>query len=88
MSNLTKKLKIFIAGHKGMVGSSLFKFFKKKKFGKLIFTPRSKLDLENFIKVDNFLKKNKPDVVINCAGKVGVILANSSFPTEFLNENI
>ena len=48
MINLTKKLKIFIAGHKGMVGSSLFKFFKKKKFGKLIFAPRSKLDLENF----------------------------------------
>ena len=71
-----------------MVGSSLFKFFKKKKFGKLIFKPRSKLDLENFSKVDNFLKKNKPDVVINCAGKVGGILANSSYPTEFLNENI
>ena len=88
MINSTKKLKIFIAGHKGMVGSSLFKFFKKKKFGKLIFKPRSKLDLENFSKVDNFLKKNKPDVVINCAGKVGGILANSSYPTEFLNENI
>ncbi len=88
MINLTKKLKIFIAGHKGMVGSSLFKFFKKKKFGKLIFAPRSKLDLENFSKVDNFLKKNKPNVIINCAGKVGGILANSSYPTEFLNENI
>ena len=88
MINLTKKLKIFIAGHKGMVGSSLFKFFKKKKFGKLIFAPRSKLDLENFSKVDNFLKRNKPDVIINCAGKVGGILANSSYPTEFLNENI
>ncbi len=88
MINLTKKLKIFIAGHKGMVGSSLFKFFKKKKFGKLIFAPRSKLDLENFSKVDNFLKRNKPNVIINCAGKVGGILANSSYPTEFLNENI
>ena len=88
MINSTKKLKIFITGHKGMVGSSLFKFFKKKKFGKLLFASRSKLNLENFSKVDNFLKKNKPAVIINCAGKVGGILANSSYPTEFLNENI
>ena len=88
MINSTKKLKIFITGHKGMVGSSLFKFFKKKKFGKLLFASRSKLDLENFRKVDNFLKKNKPSVIINCAGKVGGILSNSSYPTEFLNENI
>ena len=55
MINSTKKLKIFITGHKGMVGSSLFKFFKKKKFGKLLFASRSKLNLENFRKVDNFL---------------------------------
>ena len=88
MINSTKKLKIFITGHKGMVGSSLFKFFKKKKFGKLLFASRSKLNLENFRKVDNFLKKNKPSVIINCAGKVGGILSNSSYPTEFLNENI
>jgi GDP-L-fucose synthase len=88
MINSTKKLKIFITGHKGMVGSSLFKFFKKKKFGKLLFASRSKLNLENFSKVDNFLKKNKPAVIINCAGKVGGILSNSSYPTEFLNENI
>ena len=84
----SKKLKIFITGHKGMVGSSLFKFFKKKNFGKLLFVSRSKLNLENFSKVDNFLKKNKPEIIINCAGKVGGILSNSSYPTEFLNENI
>ena len=63
-------------------------FLKKKKFGQLLFASRSKLNLENFRKVDNFLKKNKPSVIINCAGKVGGILSNSSYPTEFLNENI
>jgi len=83
-----KKIKIFITGHKGMVGSSLFNFFKKKKFGKLIFATRSALNLENSLKVDNFIKKHKPDVIVNCAGKVGGILANSVYPTEFLNENI
>jgi len=83
-----KKIKIFITGHKGMVGSSLFNFFKKKKFGKLLYATRSALNLENSVKVDNFIKKHKPDVIVNCAGKVGGILANSMYPTEFLNENI
>ena len=83
-----KKIKIFITGHKGMVGSSLFNYFKKKNFGKLLYATRSALKLENSVKVDNFIKKNKPDVIVNCAGKVGGILANSIYPTEFLNENI
>ena len=39
-------------------------------------------------KVEKFVKKNKPDIIINCAGKVGGILANSSFPVEFLDQNI
>ena len=88
MINSKKKIKIFIAGHRGMVGSSLINFFKKKKFGKLIYATRAKLNLENFTKVENFIKKNKPDIIINCAGKVGGIFANNAYPTEFLNENI
>ena len=83
-----KNLKIFIAGHNGMVGKSLVNFFKKKKIGKLILASRKELNLENFIKVEKFVKIQKPNVIINCAGKVGGILANSSYPTEFLNENI
>ena len=83
-----KNLKIFIAGHNGMVGKSLVSFFKKKKIGKLILASRKELNLENFNKVEKFIKIKKPHVIINCAGKVGGILANSSYPTEFLNENI
>jgi len=83
-----KEIKIFITGHKGMVGSSLLNFFKKKNYGKLLHATRSTLNLENSVKVDNFIKKHKPDVIVNCAGKVGGILANSIYPTEFLNENI
>lgn len=82
------KIKVFIAGHNGMVGRSIVKYFKKKSFGELILVSRKELNLENFKKVDNFLKKKKPNLIINCAGKVGGILANSLFPTEFLNENI
>ena len=50
-------IKIFIAGHNGMVGRSIVKFFKKKKFGKLILATRKELNLENTVKVNNFIKK-------------------------------
>ncbi len=63
MIKSNKNIKIFIAGHRGMVGSSLLDYLKKKKFGKLLYATRSKLNLENFTKVNNFIKKNKPDVI-------------------------
>ena len=85
---MKKQFKIFVTGHNGMVGKSVVSFFKKKKIGKLILVPKNKLNLENYGKVDSFIKKQKPDVIINCAGKVGGILPNSRFPIEFLNINI
>lgn len=85
---MKNKIKIFIAGHNGMVGKSLVRFFKKKKFGNLILVSRKDLNLENYSKLNTFIKKQKPKIIINCAGKVGGILANSRFPTQFLNENI
>ena len=83
-----KKIKIYIAGHNGMVGKAIHKYLITNKIGTIITATRKKLNLENINKVDKFIKKNKPDVIINCAGKVGGILANNNFPTEFLNENI
>ena len=83
-----KKISVFIAGHNGMVGKSIYQKLLKNKIGRLITADRKKLDLENLDKVHKFIKRNKPDVIINCAGKVGGILANNTYPTEFLNENI
>ena len=83
-----KKINIFIAGHNGMVGKSIYKKLLKNKIGRLITAERKKLDLEDLDKVHKFIKRNRPDVIINCAGKVGGILANNTYPTEFLNENI
>ena len=81
--------KIFIAGHKGMVGSSLLNFLKiEKKFKNIIVSDRKKLNLTDSKKVDLFIKKNKPDVIINCAGLVGGIMANNNYPVQFLAENI
>ena len=83
-----KKIKIFIAGHKGLVGSALFDFLKRNNFNNIITATRLQLDLTDASKVKQFIKRQKPDVVINCAGRVGGILANYTYPTEFLFENI
>ena len=83
-----KRKKIFIAGHGGMVGSSLVNFFKNKGFNNLILVSKKKLNLLDEKMVEKFIKKTKPEVIINCAGKVGGILANSTYPVEFLYQNI
>ena len=83
-----KKVKIFIAGHKGLVGSALFNYLKRNNFKNIITATRLQLDLTDSLKVKKFIKRQKPDVVINCAGRVGGILANYTYPTEFLFENI
>ena len=54
----------------------------------MILASRKELNLEDSYKVEKFIKFKKPNVIINCAGRVGGILANSTYPTEFLNENI
>jgi len=88
MKTNLKNQKIFLAGHNGMVGSSLYSFFKERNFKNIITISRKKLNLENLEETDKFLKKKTPDIIINCAGKVGGIWANSQYPVEFLDENI
>jgi len=88
MKTNLKKLKLFLAGHNGMVGSSIYSFLKKQNFQNIIIKNRKQLNLCDQEKVDRFFKKTKPDIIINCAGRVGGILANSSYPVEFLDENI
>jgi GDP-L-fucose synthase len=80
--------KIFITGHKGMVGSCLFDFLKKKNFNNIIVSSRNELDLTDLHKVNLFIKKNKPNIIINCAGLVGGIMANNNYPVNFLVENV
>ena len=80
--------KIFIAGHKGMLGSSILRKFKKKGYKKLITIDKKKLDLRNQNSVKNFFKMKKPDVVIIAAAKVGGIKANIKYPANFINDNL
>lgn len=80
--------RIYVAGHRGMVGSSVVKLLKKKGYSKIFFRTRKKLDLLNQKKVDNYIKKIKPHYVIICAGKVGGIKANSLYKANFIYENL
>ena len=86
MINLNSK--IYIAGHKGMVGSACWKLLVKNGYQNLIGHSKEKLDLTDQLAVADFFKKEKPEIVINAAAKVGGILANKNFPFDFLNENL
>jgi GDP-L-fucose synthase len=81
------KTKIFIAGHKGMVGSALVRLLKKQNV-ELITSDRKNLDLLNQNDVQNFFKIKKIDQVYLAAAKVGGIHANSTYPAEFIYENL
>jgi GDP-L-fucose synthase len=78
--------KIFIAGQEGMVGKAIYKLLKKKKF-LIIECNRKNLDLCNQDQVKKWFKKNKPEIVINAAGKVGGILDNSIYKHEYIYKN-
>ena len=88
MKYISKENKIFIAGHKGMVGSAITKNLKKNCYLNLLVAERTELDLTDASKVNTWYKDNKHDVVIIAAAKVGGILANSIFPTQFLLDNL
>ena len=80
--------KVFIAGHNGMLGSSIFRTLKKKGYKKIIPVNKKKLDLRNQIAVKKFIKINKPDAVIIAAAKVGGIKANIRYPANFISDNL
>ena len=80
--------KVFIAGHNGMLGSSIYRILKKKGYKKIITVDKKKLDLRNQIAVKKFIKINKPDAVIIAAAKVGGIKANIKYPANFISDNL
>ena len=81
-------MKIYVAGHKGMVGSAIVRALEAEGKHTWIGATRSGLDLTDRNAVFDYLKKNKPDAVIMAAAKVGGIVANDSFPVDFLSENL
>ena len=79
---------VFVAGHKGLVGSSILRRLKFYGYKNILTVTKKKLDLRNQIKVEKFIKKNKPQVVINAAAKVGGINANNKYRAEFIYDNL
>jgi GDP-L-fucose synthase len=88
VSALDKNSKIYIAGHRGLVGSALWRYCQGVGFNNLIGWSSTDLDLRDFDAVNNAVASAAPDVIIMAAAKVGGIMANSAHPVEFLNDNI
>ena len=82
------KQKIYIAGHKGMVGSAVVRELERKGYTNLVYCTRQELDLTNQIAVKHFFEAEKPDQVYLAAAKVGGIYANNTYPAEFIYDNL
>jgi GDP-L-fucose synthase len=86
--NLDKSSKIYIAGHRGLVGSALVRMFEAKGYAHLILRTSKELDLRNQSEVLKFFEDQRPDTGILAAAKVGGILANSTYKAEFIYDNL
>jgi GDP-L-fucose synthase len=85
---MDKKAKVYIAGHKGMVGSAIYRKLTKEGFNNIITRTSSELDLRNQPAVANFFATERPDYVFLAAAKVGGILANNTYRADFLYDNL
>lgn len=79
---------VYVAGHRGMVGSACLRLLQQRGFTKLVTRTRQELDLKQDAAVDAFFQQEQPEIVILAAAKVGGIGANSKYPVEFLTENL
>lgn len=85
---MNKDTKIYIAGHRGMVGSAIWRALEAKGYTNLMGKSSQELDLRNQAAVNEFYASEKPEVVIDAAARVGGILANNNYPYQFLMENL
>jgi GDP-L-fucose synthase len=85
---MTTTSKIYIAGHRGMVGSAIVRELERKGYTNLVYRTHAELDLTNQAAVTQFFAKEKPDQVYLAAARVGGIYANNTFPAEFIYDNV
>lgn len=85
---MEKNEKIYVAGHRGMVGSAIVRKLQQEGFQNLVLRTSGELDLRNQAATDRFFKEQKPDYVFMAAAKVGGIVANNTFRAEFLYDNL
>ena len=85
---MNKEAKIYIAGHRGMVGSAILRKFKNEGYTRIITRTHQELDLQDQKAVENFFAEEKPEYVILAAAKVGGIVANNTYRAQFIYENL
>ena len=85
---MEKDAKVYVAGHRGLVGSAIMKKLKKEGYNNLVYRTSSELDLRRQEKVEEFFREEKPEYVILAAAKVGGIQANDTYSAEFLYDNL
>ena len=85
---ISKSSKIYVAGHRGMVGSATVRKLQKEGFNNLIFKTSKELDLRNQSLVDRFIAEEQPEIIIDAAAIVGGIWANNEYPFKFLMDNM
>lgn len=85
---MKKTEKIYIAGHTGLVGSAILRCLKKNDYHNIVVRTHTELDLTNQAAVNSFFEKEKPDYVFLAAARVGGIVANSTYPAEFIYTNL
>ncbi len=88
IGDLDRAAPVYIAGHRGLVGSALVRRFRDEGFTNLVVRPRTDLDLTDRTATFDFMLESKPQVIIDAAARVGGILANSTYPADFLSENL
>jgi GDP-L-fucose synthase len=85
---MEKQAKIYVAGHRGMVGSAILRGLRQRGYDNIIFRKSADLDLRDQTAVADFFRKERPDYVFLAAAKVGGILANNTYRADFLYENL
>jgi GDP-L-fucose synthase len=85
---MNRDSRIFVAGHRGLVGSAITAFLKQKGFARLLLRTRAELDLLDTRAVDAFFAMERPEYVFLAAAKVGGILANDTYPADFIRDNL
>ena len=85
---MDQKSRIFVAGHRGLVGSAIVRMLRREGYHKVIVKSHSELDLTNQAAVRAFFEQESPEYVFVAAAKVGGILSNSTFPADFIKDNL
>ncbi|MBA3891237.1 MAG: GDP-L-fucose synthase, partial [Gemmatimonadaceae bacterium] len=88
MGPLPRDARVYVAGHRGLVGSAVVRHFEAQGFTNLVTRTRTELDLIDPAAVDAFFAFERPEIVILAAAKVGGILANATYPADFLYQNL